>query len=82
MTAKNKNAIKAQVIQYLNKKGYKDFTVKRSGDFIHVSLWDIITFKEYGKIEADLENIVGTLSGRFSWMNALKFRAGNVRFVK
>jgi predicted ATP-dependent Lon-type protease len=74
---------KLSISQCLTEKGFKDFTIKKSGSFIHVSLWDIVTFEEVDKIRAELNEICGTLKDpKFNWLNVCEFHCGNVRFAK
>jgi hypothetical protein len=74
---------KLSIAQYLSEKGYTDFTINKSGSFIKVQLWDIITFEEVDKIRDGLNAICGTLTDpKFNWLNVCEFHAGNVRFQK
>lgn len=72
---------KFSISYYLSENGYKDFRIKKIGDFIHVSLWDIVTFDEVKKIKEDLNKICGKVSDpKFFWLDVLELHCGNVRF--
>jgi hypothetical protein len=74
---------KLAISQYLEKSGYKDFKIQKSGEFFKVQLWDIITFQNVEKIKTDLQKICGKISDpKFSWLERLDLHCGNVRFSK
>lgn len=74
---------KLSVYQYLTENGYKDYTIKKSGCFIEVALWDIVTFEEVEKIKKSLNKICGKLNDeKFNWLDVCHLHCGNVRFVK
>lgn len=69
-----------EVINYLLVGGYKEFKVFVKSGFVHVELWDIISFEQCNKIKTELEKIAGYHDKPYEWMSRLNFHAGNVRF--
>lgn len=74
---------KLAISQYLEKSGYADYKIQKSGEFFKVALWDIVTFEQVEKIRTGLQEICGKVSDpKFSWLERLDLHCGNVRFAK
>jgi len=75
--------MKKEVFAYLKDRGFKDFNIKKSGSFIKVQLWDIVTFEQVEILRNGLNDICGKVDDpKYSWLDVCEFRCGNVRFTQ